>query len=41
MFAVEELLKLIDDHLASILLCDLNTNMDFTIPADESTDDGD
>ena len=40
-FAVEEFLKLIGDHLASILLRDLNTSMDFTILADESTDDGD
>ena len=40
-FAVEEFLKLIGDHLASILLCDLNTSMDFMILADESADDGD
>ena len=30
MFAEEEFLKLIGDHLASILLRDLNTSMDFT-----------
>ena len=36
-----EFLKLIGDHLASVLLRDLNTGMDFTILADESTDDGD
>ena len=29
------------DHLASILVRDLNTSMDFTILEDESTDDGD
>ena len=40
-FAVEEFLKSIGDHLASILLGDLNTSMDFTVLADESTDDGD
>ena len=40
-FAVEEFLKLIGDHLASILLRGLNTSMDFTILADESTDDRD
>ena len=40
-FAVEEFLKLIGDHLTSILLQDLNSNMDFTILADEITDDGD
>ena len=40
-FAVEEFLKLIGDHLASILLRDLNTSIDFTILACESTDDGD
>ena len=40
-FAVKEFLKLICDHLSSILLRDLNTSMDFTILADESTDDGD
>ena len=40
-FAVEEFLKLIGDHLTSILLQDLNSSMDFTILADESTDDGD
>ena len=41
MFAEEEFLKLIGDHLASILLRDLNTSMDFTILAEQSTDDGD
>ena len=41
MFAAEEFLKLIGDHLASILLCDLNTSMDFKILAEENTDDGD
>ena len=41
MFVVEKFLKLIGDHLASILLRDLNTSMDFTILADKSTDDGD
>ena len=40
-FAVEEFLKLIGDHLTSILLQDLNSSMDFTILADESNDDGD
>ena len=40
-FAVEQFLKLIGDHLASILLHDLNTSMDFMILADKSTDDGD
>ena len=40
-FAVEEFLKLIGDHLASILLHELNTSMDFTILVDENTDDGD
>ena len=40
-FAVEEFLKLMGDHLASIMLRDLDTSMDFTIIADESTDDGD
>ena len=40
-FAVEEFLKLTGDPLASILLRNLNTSMDFTILADESTDDGD
>ena len=40
MFAVEKFLKLIGDHLASMLLRDLNTNMDFTILADEGTDVG-
>ena len=34
-FAVEEFLKLIGDHLASILLPDLNTSMDFTVLAGE------
>ena len=38
-FAVEEFLKLIGDHLASILLRDLNRSMDFTVLADESTYD--
>ena len=41
MFAVEEFLNLIGDHLASVLLHELNTSMDFTLLADESTDDGD
>ena len=41
MFAVEEFLNLIGDHLASVLLHELNTSMDFAILADESTDDGD
>ena len=36
-----EFLKLIGDHLASILLRDLNISMDFTILAEERTDDGD
>ena len=40
-FVVEEFLKLIGDHLASILLRDLNTSMDFRKLAGESTDDGD
>ena len=40
-FAVEEFLKLIGDHLASILLRDLNTSMDFMILVVKSTDDGD
>ena len=40
-FAVGEFLKMIGNHLASILLCDLNTSMDFTKLADEITDDGD
>ena len=40
-FAVEKFLKLIGDNLTSILLRDSNTSMDFTIPADESTDDRD
>ena len=40
-FAVEEFLKLIGDHLASILLHDLNTSMDFMILVVKSTDDGD
>lgn len=39
--AVEEYLKLIGDHLNSILLEDINSSMDFTILADESTDEGD
>ena len=39
--AVEEFLKLIGDHLTSVLLQDLNSSVDFTILADESTDDGD
>ena len=34
-------MKLIGDHLASILLRDLNTSMDFRKLAGESTDDGD
>ena len=38
-FAVEEFLKLIGNHLAAILLRDLNTSIDFMILADESTDD--
>ena len=41
MFAVEEFLNLIGDHLASILLHELNTSMDFTILEDKSTYDGD
>ena len=40
-FSVEEFLKLIADHLASILLRDLNTSFNFTILADEHIDDGD
>ena len=40
-FAVEKFLKLIGDNLTSILLRDSNTSMDFTILADESTDDRD
>ena len=40
-FSVEEFLKMIGDHLASILLRDLNTSIHFAILADESTDDGD
>ena len=39
--AVEEFLKLIGDRLTSVLLQDLNSSVDFTILADESTDDGD
>ena len=39
-FAVEEFLKLIGDHLAFILMRDLNTSMDFTILSGQSTDDG-
>ena len=38
-FAVEEFLKLIGNHLAAILLRDLNTSIDFMILADESADD--
>ena len=39
--AVEEFLKLIGDHLTSVLLQDINSSVDFKILADESTDDGD